>query len=176
MKNPGTNILYFITGLTKTSIRNDRSLCAIKKVLDVIRHARPWSGNLRASSGLIILCMLTMTWLNAVGQSITISGYIQDADTKEALIGANIYETRLRKGTATNQYGFYSITLQASDTLNLIFSFIGYKPEGKKIVSKANLRIDIVLLSAGLLDEVEINASRNDDNVNRSQMGVIDVP
>src|SRR5687768_6913752 len=79
------------------------------------------------SKGVTILCILALMSLTTYGQRVTISGYIQDAGTKEALIGANIYETRLHQGTSTNQYGFYSITLPAADTLILIFSFIGYK-------------------------------------------------
>ena len=128
------------------------------------------------SKNITILCVFVLMSLDTFAQRVTISGYIQDVETKEAMIGANVYETHLQKGTSANQYGFYSITLPASDTLSLIFSFTGYKPEAKKITSKSNIRLDIVLTSAGLLDEIEINASRNDDNVNRAQMGVIDVP
>lgn len=130
----------------------------------------------KLSSGIMLFCAFLLVSLNTFSQRVTISGYVQDVNTKEVLIGANIYEARLQKGTATNQYGFYSLTLPASDTLNVIYSFSGYKPEAKKIVSKNNLRIDILLVSAGLLDEVEVNALRNDDNVNRSQMSVVDVP
>ena len=75
------------------------------------------------------------------------------------MIGANIYETRLQRGTSTNQYGFYSLTLPVSDTLNIVFSFAGFPPQAKKIVTKVNMRMDILLSSSGLLDEVEIHAS-----------------
>ena len=112
---------------------------------------------------------------NAFGQRVTISGYVLDGEIKEAMIGANIYETRLQRGTSTNQYGFYSLTLPVSDTLNIVFSFPGFQPQAKKIGTKVNMRMDILLSSSGLLDEVEIHASRSDDNVDRSQMGVIDV-
>ena len=112
----------------------------------------------------------------AVAQKVTISGFIMDGETKEALIGANIYEAKLQKGTTSNQYGFYSITLPASDTLTIIISFVGYKPEAKKVVASTNFRIDILLIPSLMLSEVEINGARNDDNVNSAQMGVIDVP
>lgn len=110
------------------------------------------------------------------GQRITISGYVKEAGSKEALIGANIYETKLYKGTTSNQYGFYSLSLPASDTFNIIISYVGYKPEAKKIITRSNLRIDAQLIASNILNEVEINATRNDDNVNQTQMGVIDVP
>lgn len=132
--------------------------------------------NGKISCGLIQFCIGMVMSLMTFGQRITISGYVLDAHTKEVLIGANIYAARLQKGTATNQYGFYTLTVPTSDTLSVIFSFAGYKPEAKKVVSRTNMRIDILLVSAGLLDEVEVNALRNDDNVKRAQMSVIDVP
>ena len=112
----------------------------------------------------------------AAAQKVTFSGYIRDRETKEALIGANIYDAKLQKGTTSNQYGFYSITLPVSDTLQIIISYVGYKPEAKKIIARNNLRMDIFLDPSLMLSEVEINAARNDDNVNNPQMGVIDVP
>lgn len=124
----------------------------------------------------IIVLILFCLSLNAYSQKITISGYIRDTDTKEALIGAAIYETSLQKGSTTNAYGFYSLTLPATDTLNVIISYIGYKPEAKKIFSTMDIRLDIFLSSSNVLDEVEITAARNDDNVNRAQIGVIAVP
>jgi hypothetical protein len=131
--------------------------------------------NYHLSALLIVLALLSFS-TQAFGQKITISGYIKDADTKEALIGATIYEAKLRKGSTANEYGFYSLTLPATDTLNVIVSYIGYKPEAKKIVSTKNIRLDILLTPSNLLDEVEITATRNDDNVNKSQVGVIAVP
>ena len=39
----------------------------------------------------------------------TISGYVQDNASGENLIGVSIYEKESFKGTASNQYGFYSL-------------------------------------------------------------------
>ena len=61
--------------------------------------------------------LFALLHLPAVAQKVTINGYIRDRETKEALIGANIYDAKLQKGTTSNQYGFYSITLPVSDTL-----------------------------------------------------------
>ena len=41
----------------------------------------------------------------------TISGYITDKASKETLIGATILDLKSGRGTITNEYGFYSITL-----------------------------------------------------------------
>ena len=109
-------------------------------------------------------------------QKVIISGYIKDAGSKEALINANIYEGKLQQGTTSNQYGFYSLTLPASDTFNIIVSYVGYKPEVKKMITNTNVRMDVLLEPSLMLNELEITAARNDDNVNEAQMGVMDVP
>ena len=44
--------------------------------------------------------------------SFTISGYVQDDESGENLIGVSIYDKLSLKGTVTNQYGFYSLTLE----------------------------------------------------------------
>ncbi len=123
-----------------------------------------------------MITTLILLELQAVAQKITISGYIMDSETKEALIGANIFESSVKKGSTSNQYGFYSLTLSPSDTLQIIVSYVGYKPEAKKITTTTNLRLDVLLKTSSMLSEIEIHASRNDDNVSKAQTGVIDVP
>jgi hypothetical protein len=115
--------------------------------------------------------------INTEAQNITLSGYIKDAQTKESLIGASIFSTNTKKGTTSNEYGFYSITLPKADTIGLIISYVGYKPQAKKLSVSKNLRLDILLeVSSSELGEVVINADRNDNNVQKAQMGIINVP
>ncbi len=114
--------------------------------------------------------------IQLTAQKIIISGYVQDAGSKEALIAANIFEPNLQRGTSTNQYGFYSLTLPATDTLTLIISYVGYRPEARKIYLQKNIRLDVLLALSNLLDEVAITSDRNDDNVNLTRVGVINVP
>lgn len=40
-------------------------------------------------------------------QKITISGYVKDVVSKEALIGATVVNANDKSGTTTNQYGFF---------------------------------------------------------------------
>jgi len=56
----------------------------------------------------------------------TISGYVTDGASSETLIGANILDSRQRVGTATNPFGFYSLTLPEGET-ELVFSYLGYE-------------------------------------------------
>ena len=121
--------------------------------------------------------ILTFTSFTVSAQKITISGYIKDAESGESLIGATIYNTNHKTGTVTNNYGFYTITFQKSDTLGMVFSYIGYVPQTKKIAANRDMVLNVNLMTTNnSLGEVVVNARRNDSNVRQAQMGVIDVP
>ncbi|MFM9908587.1 MAG: TonB-dependent receptor [Chitinophagaceae bacterium] len=114
---------------------------------------------------------------NASAQTITISGYVKDAATKEVLIGATVIIANSQTGISTNQYGFFSMSARATDTIELIVSYAGYTPQAKKITLKNNIRLTIFLEpSNSLLNEVVVVSGKNDRNVQKAQMGVIDVP
>lgn len=61
-------------------------------------------------------------------RNFTVSGYIKDKETGEALIGATVYDKEKQLGTIANAYGFYSLTLPPG-RYNLRYSFMGYKKE-----------------------------------------------
>jgi hypothetical protein len=113
----------------------------------------------------------------ASAQNITISGYVKDVSTKEALIGASVVNANARVGTSTNQYGFFSLSVSAKDTVELIISYAGYSIQAKKITAKTDLRLVVLLEPAKEnLKEVVVSSARNNRNVQKAQMGVIDVP
>lgn len=125
---------------------------------------------------LLSICTILFV-LNSYAQKITISGYVKDEASKEALIGASIVNANTKTGTTSNQYGFFSLTISVADTVELIISYQGYKMKAKKIIDKKNIQLDVLLENtAGTLDEVVVNAGKNDRNVQKPQMGVIDVP
>jgi len=110
-------------------------------------------------------------------QKITISGYLKDAASKEVLIGASVVNANSGRGAVTNQYGYFSLTFLVTDTIELLISFSGYSPQAKKIIGKDNIQLDVLLESSvGTLGEVIITSGKNDRNVQKAQMGVIDVP
>jgi len=129
-------------------------------------------------------CLAILTFFNALlffntvnAQKITISGYVKDETSKEALIGASVVNANNKTGTSTNQYGFFSLTVTMADTVELIISYQGYKVQAKKIMAKENLQLDVLLENiTGLLGEVIVAAGKNDHNIQKAQMGVIDVP
>ncbi len=121
--------------------------------------------------------LMLISMHSASSQKITISGYVKDAKNGESLLGVSIYSTNLKNGATTNQYGFYSLTVSSADTIGLIYSYMGYNPQIKKIKVKENTVLNILLIEkSNEINEVVINASRNNNNVEKPQMGVIDIP
>jgi hypothetical protein len=123
--------------------------------------------------------MLLFIFLNnTAAQNITISGYVKDASSKEALIGATVVSTNAGRGTSTNQYGFYSLSVPATDTVELIISYTSYTIQAKKITAKTDLRLVVLLEPSkeNLKEVIVSSAARNNRNVQKAQMGVIDVP
>ena len=55
----------------------------------------------------------------------TVSGYIKDASSGEALIGASIFLEEEGKGAATNVYGYYSFTVN-SGVYHVKISYVMY--------------------------------------------------
>jgi hypothetical protein len=110
-------------------------------------------------------------------QNRTLSGIVRDASSGESLIGATVFSPTLNIGVTANTYGFYSLTGEERDSIAVVFNYLGFEPQVKKVFFRQNIRLDIALVPRGLeLKEVEITAAPADKNVSRTQMGVIDVP
>ncbi len=103
----------------------------------------------------------------------TISGHIKDKETGEDLIGATVYVEELKSGTASNEYGFYSITLPPGK-YSVRFSYLGYESILKKINLISNITLDIDLkIYNQQLSEVVITEKALNDNVTNIEMGSI---
>jgi outer membrane cobalamin receptor len=126
----------------------------------------------------IILLLTGLLPLFIMAQKkITLSGYVKDADSKEVLIGASLASVTDKTGTITNQYGFFSLTIQATDTLEIVISYNGYTIQAKKIISTENMQLDVLLKSEKYnLNEVIIATGKDNHNIQKAQMGVIDIP
>ena len=73
------------------------------------------------------LCFLVLT-SGPYSQTHTISGYITDGKTNETMMSNSVYESISRKGTVSNTYGFYSLTLPEAE-VDIQFSYVGYQTE-----------------------------------------------
>ena len=94
-----------------------------------------------------IVILFILFSINCIAQNkYTISGYVQDESSGENLIGVSIYDKETYKGTASNQYGFYSLTIEEGNYV-IIYSFIGYKSITKNITLNEDIRLKISLNS-----------------------------
>ncbi len=109
-------------------------------------------------------------------QTYTISGYIEDEESGEKLIGANIFLENTSEGTSTNNFGYYSISLPSGKTYDIVFSYIGYKTIVKRIDLSGNLFINVQLSSKVNLDVVEITADKAKRIEQETQMSAVEIP
>lgn len=108
-------------------------------------------------------------------QKYTISGYVEDAETGEKLIAANVFDAKSASGTITNTYGFFSLTLPA-DSVELSFSYIGFETQTQWIDLKENINLNIRLSSVVALETVEVVSDRYERIEEETQMSRIDIP
>ncbi len=107
-------------------------------------------------------------------QQVTISGYVTEKSSGERLVGAVVYVPERKAGTATNNFGFYSLTLPA-DSVSLVVSYVGYKTKVLHLKPQNGLTTNIELEPAKMLEEVLVTAQK-DALEQRTQMSAIDLP
>ena len=112
------------------------------------------------------------------GQAIeryTISGFVREAVSGESLIGVNIYLPAGKTGTVTNTYGFYSITLPPSDSVVLVFSYVGFASQTIQLVLDKDIELNAELKPSVLLDEVMVSAERRESQIESVRMSTIEL-
>ena len=124
---------------------------------------------------ILFTIVLIVIYTNTFSQQHTISGYVEDANTGEKLINANVFSSQIYKGTVTNNYGFYSLTLQ-SKKVRLNFSYIGYQTISKEISLTKDTIINILLEQNTELEEVLVVENRSERMLKSSQMSLVEMP
>jgi len=103
----------------------------------------------------------------------TISGKIKDKTSGEELIGAIVFIKELKTGTVSNNYGFYSITLQQGE-YNIVVSYIGYSSIEKTISLEKNVVYNFEMEPvASMMKEVVIEDKRLSENVTSNEMSLV---
>ncbi len=105
---------------------------------------------------------------------LTLSGYLLDADSGEPLIGAAIQDSLSGKGTFSNAYGFYSLTLPAG-VRELKVSYLGYRAKRAVVRLFQRQKIDFELEQSIYLNEVVIYASEVSDRAAPIRIGTEEV-
>ena len=117
------------------------------------------------------MCMLC----NSLYAQRVISGYVLESGSQEHLPGVVCYSKGHNIATETNAYGFFSLQLPRADSIPITFQFVGYRAQTLLITAKTPARINVLLIPAGQLQEVIVEAKA--ESITQSpQMSKIDIP
>ena len=143
---------------------------------NIILHPRQSYDVIRYLSHSFLTLFFLLATLCSGAQNYSISGTVKDASNGEDLIGVLIGISEMPGvGTATNSYGFYSLTLPEGN-YTIIFQSLGYQTRNERIELKGNLSLKAELKSAeSELSEVQITDVRTNDNVRKNEMGVMKI-
>jgi hypothetical protein len=123
----------------------------------------------------ILLTVFIFCNIALLGQNITVSGYVTDKQSGERLIGANIFSKATFKGTSSNNYGFYSLTVPAGE-VTLVCSFIGYEKQQVEVNSEEDPTLNFELQpQTDELDEVVVLGNA-ENKVEQVQMSMVTLP
>jgi hypothetical protein len=118
-----------------------------------------------------LLILLLFTSISFGQNKFSISGYVEDSKTGEKLYGVNVY-TNSKSGNITNEYGFYSFSLEEGKH-TIYVSYIGFKTIEKEINVSSNSKVDFKLEEdSSILDEVIVVATKIDNRVKSVEMSV----
>jgi hypothetical protein len=121
----------------------------------------------------VIISFLLLPLHGQTAERFTVSGFVKEAVSGESLIGVNIYLPDNKTGTTTNTYGFYSITLPESDSVEMIFSYVGYAPQTVKFSLLKDIELNIDLKPSIVLNEVTVTADRTEKQSESVKMSTV---
>ena len=96
---------------------------------------------------------------------VTISGFVRDAHSDESLVGASVYDTNSLLGVATNNFGFFSLSLPTAqrndgEAICLHVSYIGYESEQFMLHPfSGDTTLTVLLQPNATISEVLVTAS-----------------
>ena len=108
-------------------------------------------------------------------QRVTLSGFVKDASTGESLIGAGVSVPQTTQGAYTNEYGFYSMAVTGG-TATVRVSYLGYAQLDTTLELTGDMRLNVDLKpKVREIKEVVVRAQREDNNVQATEMGKVEL-
>ena len=108
-------------------------------------------------------------------QKVTLSGYVTDKSTGENIFSCGIFIKEINKSIYTNEYGFYSVTLDAgSYTMRIVYT--SYQGFESTFTLDKDTRLNIALLPIEIsLQEVDVTANKALENTKSTDLGKVDL-
>ena len=117
-----------------------------------------------------LLSFLTSAFAVLSPERISLSGNIKDEANGEALIGVTVSIKELKRGSVTNSYGFYSVSVPKGE-YTIEVSYVGYETISKKINLNQPVKLDLELkTAANEIKEVVVSSQRKDANITMNRM------
>lgn len=116
-------------------------------------------------------CALQATY----GQRHTLSGFITDHSSGEALVGATLSSPGTQFYAVSNNYGFYTLSLPEG-SIQLVVSYVGYARDTLWVELERDETLDVGLKSVIELQEVVVSQNRIEKQLHSPQMGTISLP
>ncbi len=111
-------------------------------------------------------------------KNFTLSGFVYEEGSMETLIGVTVYFPSLKQGNISNTYGFYSVSVPATqDSLQVIFSMVGYQKQAFKVSTTTDISQFNINLVVEQGEEVVVIGPENDERQSQTaQMSKLSIP
>jgi hypothetical protein len=130
-------------------------------------------------TALVLIYMFNFSLLvksqTPVAPRFTISGYVKDKSTGETMIGASIAVDG-NKGIATNNYGFFSITV-GKGMHQFQISYVGYENLilDLNVIKDSLVQFELAVRST-TITEIVVSGKKRENNIKNAQMGKVSIP
>jgi hypothetical protein len=139
-----------------------------KALLDYLDNEKKGKSKILAESKLYEIGKKTSTI--GTGNAI-IAGHIRNAESGEVLIGASIYIEKPLIGAATDQFGYFMLTIPKGRH-ELVIKSIGMKTSKRQIILYSDGKLDVELQEDVTSLKEVIVESEKDKNISGMQMGL----
>lgn len=130
----------------------------------------------------VFVIFLLLSWASAA-QTTTVSGTLTDASSGETLIFASVYVKGTNIGATSNEYGFFSITVDHTTVGNapfkLVCGYVGYPSMEFEIPLESTFKLDVKLgTETELMDVAVVKAEKSvqEAELNSTQMSAVRIP
>ncbi len=108
---------------------------------------------------------------NGSAPTAVLNGFVADGSTGDKMVGATVFIEELKLGTASNNTGYFSLTLPAGQ-YTVSIAYVNYLTEKRRVNVRGRTTLEVDLFEKShQLNEITINEYAHDVNVSGMQMG-----
>ncbi len=122
----------------------------------------------------LVIGLFLLATFYASAQTYTISGFISDKSSGEKLISATIYDANTLKGTISNDYGFFSLSLPKGK-VRFTVSYVGYAAYSQEIDLSKNTKLNVDLVQSLELEEVIVTENKLEKHIESTEISIVEL-